>query len=300
VQADLRQRIERESNLEQRNLMAERQLNALKGEKSRLDFVVSGQHVEIANMQKVVSELQAEKARSHELTLKLETADMEIQRCYQEKVELDQTISALHVEASQMKMQRDTALVEAPKLHTALQQQGTLVADLECQVAQLQQGHLEFQRQNNKLDHECKSLEFALDEARNTLAKQGQEMSALHSDRSRLYQTVDCLHAAKAEVDSRLSTTASESGLLHIHFDQVRAEKEQLQLRVQQTSSENAALKSRLAGLEKMVQGFQDEAASLHERLRLLQHEKEEAKENLLQVQPQRYAPSHGAQGVAL
>jgi len=304
VKADLAKRIGRESSLEQQNLMLERKLKEIQVEKDRADQIVTGQHVEIAKVGQVVADLQAEKAKSHALAQRLETADMEISRCYQEKSDLDQMISSLHVEAAQMKTQRDSALTEVPQLSGALRQQGTLVADLEMQVSHLQSGIMELQRHNTKLDKESKSYSFELDKTRHRVAQQEQAISMLQAERVRLREAMETLNAGRAEVDSKLSTAFTEKGLMHSHLEQFRAEKEQLQLRAQQASSENAALRSRLVGLEKMLQDYQDESSSLQERCRLLRDEKEELQQHTTTAQQQSrqsMAPyMQGLQGVAL
>ena len=53
--------------------------------------------------------------------------------------------------------------------------------------------------------------------------------------------------------------------LLQAHFAEISAEKEKLQHHVEQGAAEMAAVRSRLVGLEKMVQGYQDETAALQD-----------------------------------
>jgi len=303
VKADLAKRLSRENALEQQNLALDRKLKELKAEKDRADQIVTGQHVEIAKVQQVLADLRAEKAKSHALNQRLETADMEIARCYQEKADLDQMISSLHVEAAQMKTQRDSALTEVPQLNGALRQQGTLVADLEMQVSHLQSGVLELQQHNTNLDKESKSHIFELDKARHRVAQQEQAISMLQAERVRLREAMETLNAGRAEIDSKLSTAFTEKGLMQSHLEQFRAEKEQLQLRAQQASSENAALRSRLVGLEKMVQDYQDETSSLQERCQLLREEKEglQQQQTVAHQSRQSVAPyMQGVQGAAL
>lgn len=99
VKLQISQRINREGELDQRCHELERQLDEVRREKARLDETVSGQHVKIAGMQPLVLQLQEQKGSGAALLQKLETARLEITRCYQEKADFDQTVSTLHVEA---------------------------------------------------------------------------------------------------------------------------------------------------------------------------------------------------------
>eukprot|EP00429_Kryptoperidinium_foliaceum_P066749 CAMPEP_0176063472 /NCGR_PEP_ID=MMETSP0120_2-20121206/31656_1 /TAXON_ID=160619 /ORGANISM="Kryptoperidinium foliaceum, Strain CCMP 1326" /LENGTH=488 /DNA_ID=CAMNT_0017397045 /DNA_START=74 /DNA_END=1540 /DNA_ORIENTATION=+ len=302
LQSDLSGRIGMDNANQQRCVMLERQVKDLQAEKGRLDHIVSGQHVEIAQKQQLVAELQAEKANNHALTQRLETADMEITRCYQEKAELDRLISTLHVESAQMKTQRDSALAEVPLLKDSLSQQGTLVVDLQGELSQLQQNIADLQRQNARIDRERKSYSLALEKTRSQTLQYEQAMAMLHDERTRLHSTLEMLNAGKAEIDSRLSTTMTEKGLMQSHFEQTRAEKEQLRVRCQQAAAENSALRSRIVGLEKMLQGYKDEAAATQERLRVANMEKEQLQKQQLQPTLRSMVPPalQGLQGVPL
>merc|ERR1712216_819036 len=70
VQTDLQKRINREGALKESRLNLERHLEEVQGDKVRLDDMVSMQHVEIAKLQQVTSDLHAEKARTHGLMQK--------------------------------------------------------------------------------------------------------------------------------------------------------------------------------------------------------------------------------------
>jgi len=89
----------------------------------------------------------------------------------------------------------------------------------------------------------------------------------------------------------------SQKGVVHAHFEQVSGENNQLQMAVQQAQSDNAALRSRLSGMEKMLQGYQDEVANLQQRTQLLRSEREELQEHLQQLQPQRLEGRFVVQG---
>lgn len=290
VHVDLKKHVAREQGLENEGMGLKRQLEQLQAEKGRLDEVASGQHVEIAKLQQVVKELQAEKARSHALALKLDTADREIARCYKEKAELDQMVSTLHVEAANMKTQRDSAMAELPHLQASLQSEGVRANDLHGQVVQLQQFLHQLKQDNGRMYEEARSLRLALEKAQQDNCQKDDAARRLMAETSRLRQALDGLSAGRAEAESQLSAAAGEKGLLRAHFEQVAAEKEQLLLRVQQAAAENAALRSRLVGLETMVQGSQDETAALQQRLQVLSEEKETLEDRLLQLQlpPQR------------
>merc|ERR1712217_714972 len=259
-------------------------------------------------MGQMAAELQAEKAEAQALTQKLEIADMEIQRCYKEKAELDQMVSALHVESAQAKTRRDSALSEVPILQSSLHQQGTMVTDLQGQVAQLQRSIRDVQHQNLALDRRVKLQIVELEKAQKDCTQREQSIAALHAERARLREALDSVSAGKAHADRRLSSTSGEKSMLQAHFEQVSAEKEQLHIQMQQLQAEATGLKSRNVGLEKMVQSSQDDASTAHERCRLLQLEKEQLEERITKLQqtpPWQRAPpaplQQGAQpGVAL
>mmetsp|Transcript_99787 Transcript_99787/g.280579 ORF Transcript_99787/g.280579 Transcript_99787/m.280579 type:complete len:568 (+) Transcript_99787:108-1811(+) len=303
VKVDLVRRVNTESLLEQTRVTLERELQDLRVAKHHVDQVVTGQHIEIARNQEVLAELNTERGRNYDLAQKLQTADMEIQRCYKEKAELDQIVSTLHVECAHLKTQRDSALTEVPNLSGALRQQGTLVADLEAQVHHLQQGVIELQRHNTKLDQDSKGYSFQLEKTRHQAGQLEKAVGALQGDNIRLRNALEMQGAGRAEVDARLHSTVTEKGLMQSHMEQARAQREHLQLHAQQHSAENAALKSRIIGLEKVVQGYQDEASNLQERVRLLREEKEELQKVGSYPQPSRVSLSayaQGVQGVAL
>eukprot|EP00930_Biecheleria_cincta_P095178 TRINITY_DN87189_c0_g1_i1.p1 TRINITY_DN87189_c0_g1~~TRINITY_DN87189_c0_g1_i1.p1 ORF type:complete len:527 (-),score=143.04 TRINITY_DN87189_c0_g1_i1:718-2271(-) len=308
VRADLEQRVLREGSLEERLGALARQMDEATAEKVRLDGLVSTQHVEIAQLQTLRSDIQAERERCQGLAQRLETSEMEVSRCYQEKAELDQMVSSLHVEAAQMRTQRDSALAEVPHLQKALHQQSLLMQDLESQVSRFQREMQGLQGSKSALEHEVSKLTYHLQRTREEASHHEQTAVALRSEQSKLQEILDRLRTGKAESDARLGAAAGEKGLLQAHFEQVNAEKEQMQLHLQQTTSETAALRSRLAGSERMVVDFQNEAFALQEKVQALQVQKEELERRLeeSQIQQARYRPpaplqpSSGPQGGAL
>lgn len=301
VKQDLKHHVGRANSIEDARMKLERELQESRAERSHMDHVVTSQHIEIAHAKDLVAELAAERGKSYDLVQRLQTADMEIQRCYKEKVELDQLVSNLHVECAHLKTHRDSALNEVPNLIAALRSQGTHVTDLEAKVASLQQVIIDMQRHGMVLEKESGECGFHLGKTRQEAAHLEATVNMMQADNRRLRGALESMSAGRAEMDIRLQTAVTERGLIQSHMEQARAEREQLQLQAQRASSENAALKSRIVGLGKMVQGFQDEASSLHERVRLLRDEKEEFQK--LASHPHRVAVSgcaQGFQGVAL
>jgi len=297
VQTDLQKRINREGALKERGLNLERCLEEVTGDKTRLDDMVSLQHVEIAKLQQVTSELHAERARSHGLTQKMKSMEGQLSQLHHEKTQLDSMVGTLHVEVAQLVTQRDTALTEVPQLQGTVRQQSSAVADLQEQVRTLQGQNHELHRRNVGLDTQVKELFTALDEAKKQAAHHERNVNGLLMEKNQLKRQVEDLSSHRGELDQRLNSVMSQKGIVHAHFEQVSGENNQLQMAVQQAQSENAALRSRLAGMEKMVQGYQDEIANLQQRTQLLRSEKEEMQEHMQQLQPQRLEGRFVVQG---
>merc|ERR1712010_312536 len=149
------------------------------------------------------------------------------------------------------------------------------------QVRTLQGQNHELHRRNVGLDAQVKELFSALDEVKKQSAQHERNCSAFAMEKTQLKRQVDDLSAQRSDIDQRLNSVMSQKGIVHAHFEQVSGENNQLQMAVQQAQSENAALRSRLAGMEKMVQDYQDEVANLQQRNGLLRSEREELQEHL-------------------
>eukprot|EP00928_Gymnodinium_smaydae_P039829 TRINITY_DN27125_c0_g2_i1.p1 TRINITY_DN27125_c0_g2~~TRINITY_DN27125_c0_g2_i1.p1 ORF type:complete len:520 (-),score=175.68 TRINITY_DN27125_c0_g2_i1:86-1603(-) len=289
VRSNLTQRISREGGLAERVAVLEKQLEEQGNEKARLDELVAGQHVEIARMQQVVADLNGERARSQSLHQRVESLESQLNHERREKEQLDMMVSNLHVEAASMKTQRDTAMAEVPILKTSLQAQSIASADLETQATQLRNVVYEFQRQNAALEKEVRLLRGTLDAARQEAGRQEQAILAATTDRVQLREALDALQLEKRDGDARLASTVSAKSLAQSHLEQLSVEKDQLQMHARQVASENAALRSRIAGLEMMAQGYQDEAAAAQQRYQLARGEKDDLEERLRKnAQPQR------------
>lgn len=289
VKTDLQKRISRESALKERGINLERCLEDVTNDKTRLDDVVSLQHVEIAKLQQITGELHAERARCHSVTQKLKTTEAQLAALVQEKAQLDGMVGTLHVEVAQLVTQRDSALTEVPQLQGTLRKQSNAVAELQEQVRQAQNANHELQRRNVGLDAQVKKLFAELDEAKKEVARLERSTALLLQERTQLRKVLDEVSAQKGEVDQKLNSVMTQKGIVHAHFEQANGENNQLQMRMQQANSENAALRSRLAGMEKRVQGYEIEHANLHQRLQVLRNEKEEMQEHLNHLQPQRF-----------
>lgn len=289
VKADLQKRISRENALKERGTNLERCLEDVTNDKTRLDDVVSLQHVELAKLQQVTGELHAERARCHGITQKLKTTEAQMAAMVQEKAQLDGMVGTLHVEVAQLVTQRDSALTEVPQLQGTLRKQSNAVAELQEQARQAQNANHELQRRNVGLDAQVKKLFGELEEAKKEVARLERSSAMLLQERTQLRRALDEVSAQKGDVDQRLNSMMTQKGIVHAHFEQANGENNQLQMRIQQANSENASLRSRVAGLEKIVQGYEAGNAELHQRLQVLRNEKEEMQEHLNHLQPQRF-----------
>lgn len=259
LQGDLVQRLGREAAVEQHAATLGRELEETRAQKGHADITINALHLDVARLRQLAQELEMEKAQNHELKLKLETADREISRCYQEKAEMDQVITTLHVETAQSKTKLESALCEVPQLHGSLQQQSALVTDLQAQVVHLKRSLHESQGVVANLERDAKSTRLELDTCRRERTQYEQALAVVQSERGQLKSALDSLTAGKAEADRLLSSTLGEKGMIHSHFEEVNAQREQLQAQIHQAAAENAALRGRLAGVEKVVRGCQDE-----------------------------------------
>jgi len=114
----------------------------------------------------------------------------------------------------------------------------------------------------------------------------------VRGEHARFKDAFEGLNAGKVEAERRISAALGEKGVVQAHFEETNAEKERLQVHVQQLGAENAALRSRLAGVETIVREYQDEASHMHERAQRLQQEKDQLEDQMLQRQPAPGAPA--------
>lgn len=287
VRADLAQRISREGSLAERGAALQRQLQEVQGEKANLDRVVSGLHVDLARSQQAYSELQTSKAQAHALGQKLQAAEMEIGRSHAEKTQLDQMASALHVEVAQLKTQRDSSLTEVPNLNGVIQQQNLSITDLQQQISQFHAALQDLQRRNSILEREKNALSHLLDESRSNAANREHTTGALAAERDRLRAAVEDISTKKVAADEHIGAIMGDRSVTNAHLEASNAENVKLQMKVQQLGSDNAALRSRLAGFEKMLVGYKDESAGLHQQVSVLRAEGEELRERAAIQLPQ-------------
>ncbi|CAE7338349.1 Hip14 [Symbiodinium pilosum] len=274
VRADLERRISKHAAMEEHMSGLHKQLESVLAEKVKAEGIISSQHVEILSLQNLHDDFLAEKAHGQVVAQKLETCEAELSRSKKEKADLDHLVSSLHVDCAQMRTQRDSALAEVPHLKSSLQQQDVLMKDLENQVAALQQQLQKSDDANGRMDQEVKRLAFALDRSREDGARHEQVSLSLRVERTRLLEVLERLRRGKAESDLRASASVNDHGLLQAHIEQMNAEREQLQLQLNHATSETSAMRSRLAGLEQMVQAYADESSTLQQKVSSLQDDK--------------------------
>jgi len=298
MQSDLGKRIGAEGLLAERGVELERCVEELAAEKRRMDEVVSGQHIEIAKGSSRSQELHAERAKSHALGQKLQTAEMELSRLMQDKAQLDQVASTLHVELAQLRTQRDTAFAEVPNLQGHVRQQALASADLSEQVRQLQGAMKDLQRTNANLESEVAKYRYGLDGAQKDSVRNEQNANGLFVERGHLRQVIDDLTAKKVDLEEKLNLAIGEKSRLQAHFEAMHVENGQLQIKAQQAGAGASALRSRVVGLERAVQGYHEESAGLQQRCQVMRDEREVLQDRIEQFE--KPAARHQVYGAAL
>jgi len=287
VRGDLEQRINTQGAMEEHIASLRKQLESVLAEKVKAEGLISSQHVEILSLHKLRDEFLAEKATGQALVQKLEASE--------DKAALDQLVSSLHVDCAKMRTQRDSALAEVPHLKSSIQQQDVLMKDLENQVTALQQQLQSSKNTSGRVDQQAKHLAFALERSREDGARHEQAALALRVERTRLLEALERLRRGKAESDLRASASANEHGLLQAHVEHISSDREQLQVQLHQSTSEASAIRSRLAGLEQMVQAYADKCAALQQEVSSLQDDKAELQEKLEAAPRAARSPERGA-----
>eukprot|EP00439_Symbiodinium_sp_Y106_P079908 s1399_g18.t1 len=295
VRGDLEQRINTQGAMEEHIASLRKQLESVLAEKVKAEGLISSQHMEILSLHKLRDEFLAEKATGQALVQKLEASEAELSRSKKDKAALDQLVSSLHVDCAKMRTQRDSALAEVPHLKSSIQQQDVLMKDLENQVTALQQQLQSSKNTSGRVDQQAKHLAFALERSREDGARHEQAALALRVERTRLLEALERLRRGKAESDLRASASANEHGLLQAHVEHISSDREQLQVQLHQSTSEASAIRSRLAGLEQMVQAYADKCAALQQEVSSLQDDKAELQEKLEAAPRAARSPERGA-----